>query len=33
MLGGLSTVAGHVTNEAVAEALGVDFTEPLQILA
>jgi len=30
--GGLSTVAGHVTNEAVAEALGVEFVEPLKIL-
>ncbi|MBW3536310.1 MAG: alanine dehydrogenase [Actinobacteria bacterium] len=33
LLGGLTTVAGHVTNEAVAEALGVEFVEPLSALA
>ena len=31
--GGLSTVAGQVTNEAVAQALGIGFTEPLAALA
>ena len=33
LLGGLTTVAGHVTNEAVAQALGTEFSEPLSALA
>jgi alanine dehydrogenase len=30
--GGLSTVAGKVTNRAVAEALGLEFTDPLSVV-
>jgi alanine dehydrogenase len=30
--GGLTTVAGRVTNEAVAEALGVDLADPVELL-
>ncbi len=33
LLGGLSTVAGQVTNEAVADALGIEFVEPMAVLA
>jgi len=32
LLGGLTTVGGQVTNEAVAEALGLPFAEPLATL-
>ena len=31
LLGGLTTVAGRVTNEAVAEALGVEVADPLAV--
>jgi alanine dehydrogenase len=31
--GGLSTASGQVTNSAVAEALGLEFTDPLSVFA
>jgi alanine dehydrogenase len=30
---GVNTVAGQVTNAPVAEALGLDFTDPLSVLS